>query len=559
MQKERKKIFLEKLKLQWVSDVVGDSYKNWKFGDIITIDAQTGCGKTHLITDVLIDHCQYYGYRILYICNRTNLKRMLKIDLLKRFHLSIPYIRDKAGHTTDEIDIVALDKISYIGNVMVTSYHALQHTLLDKEYGYEKDYGTWEYIVADEIQYLIHDAAYNNGCRFAYQYLLEQDHPESILICLSATMQEIKHEIKQVVKRPVIPYSTGRDYSYVNPYYFKNIDTILALIKNDKTSDKWLIFVSSCDDGSAIYKELGDDVCSFIKSGTKSDELNSIIMHGKFDKKVLISTSTLDNGINLKDSALKNVVIMTWNNISFIQMLGRKRMDIMNPESVNLYIPMRSKKSFLQKLYHGQKKLKQIKEYKDDYNEFCHKYDNNLKKLGKYNELFYHDNQSGKWKINKMGVKKLNFDIEFFQRTYDKFKCSGDDYSFVKVQLKWIGLSKMFDPYRLLTDIHDNHDVDNLSDYLQNNIGKIYCTKADKQEIIEKIGLIDVNHSRLKSEPVHIVYAQSIDTLNGYLNELNLDYIIKSENAKITKNKKTKYFKTAWKLYKLNGLPTPNN
>lgn len=70
-------------------------------------------------------------------------------------------------------------------------------------------------------------------------------------------------------------------------------------------------------------------------------ELDSIINNSKFNRKVLIATKTLDNGINIKDNKVKNIVIMAWDKITFIQMLGRRRVNIEDADTVNLYIPLR--------------------------------------------------------------------------------------------------------------------------------------------------------------------------------------------------------------------------
>lgn len=40
----------KRLNLDWVTDAVGDDYKNWRKGDVVKIKAQTGTGKTVLVT-----------------------------------------------------------------------------------------------------------------------------------------------------------------------------------------------------------------------------------------------------------------------------------------------------------------------------------------------------------------------------------------------------------------------------------------------------------------------------------------------------------------------------
>ena len=115
------------------------------------------------------------------------------------------------------------------------------------------------------------------------------------------------------------------------------IKTILFEI-NDNVTDKWVIFINSKHLGGILENLLGKEHATFISSENKSNstEYNEIIKKENFKSKVLITTSTLDNGVNIKDSCVKNVVITALDKTSFIQMLGRVR-----PQSntrIRLYI-----------------------------------------------------------------------------------------------------------------------------------------------------------------------------------------------------------------------------
>ena len=56
----------------------------------------------------------------------------------------------------------------------------------------------------------------------------------------------------------------------------------------------------------------------------------------KFSPQVLISTSVLDNGINIKDRTVKNVVVDVFDKTEMIQMLGRIRVE--QGQTINLYL-----------------------------------------------------------------------------------------------------------------------------------------------------------------------------------------------------------------------------
>lgn len=548
-----------KLKLNWVTDIIGEEYKNWEPGDIILIESQTGTGKTHFIKDILIPYIFREYKNMLFVCNRINLKRQIKRDLLKQYGKEIP-------STLEE-----LDKISRIEGrlepswISISSYQSLQEDVLNHRY-FEKEMGSlnrsvwYSYIVLDECHYLFADSGFNNKTNIALGSLVNYYHPNAIKIFMTATMDEVIEPIKEYAEkiRPVAEkyllggerklnirtYSTGRDYSYINPQYFKNIHDITALIKNDRSDDKWIVFVSNLDKGKKLQRELGNDSV-FISAGTEHEELDCIIHHSKFNRKVLITTKTLDNGIDIKDHAVKNIVIMVWDKITFLQMLGRRRVDINHADLLNLYIPMQYKKSFYTLLTSYQKKLEEIQLCKENPNEFNRKYDTNIKALGEYQELFYRDKETKEWTVNPSGEARLLNDKHFAESMIQKFEEDGE-FAFVKEQLSWMGLEDTFDENRLIKNSVSDTEHENLETYLNKLYTShiIMLTREDRQELIERINVRDGNNrNRL---------LKSIDTLNSKLKEVGSQFVIKKfETSKMIDGKKHNY-KNAWRIEKRN-------
>ena len=125
-------------------------------------------------------------------------------------------------------------------------------------------------------------------------------------------------------------------------------DKLEQLVEEIKSNPKerWLVFVSSKSDGQT-FSELcsNEDISNiFLTRESKDSKGNSkeyeiykqIIEEEKFSVRVLISTSVLDNGVNLKDSSIKHVVIDMLDQAEFTQMLGRVRM--LGDDKLNLYI-----------------------------------------------------------------------------------------------------------------------------------------------------------------------------------------------------------------------------
>ena len=68
----------------YVSEKIGDEYKNWGAGDIILLTAPTGTGKTTFILETLLPYIMQKNGRLLYLVNRRVLREQLLEELNKR-------------------------------------------------------------------------------------------------------------------------------------------------------------------------------------------------------------------------------------------------------------------------------------------------------------------------------------------------------------------------------------------------------------------------------------------------------------------------------------------
>lgn len=537
----------KKLALKWITDVIGEDYKIWNLGDYIIIDSQTGTGKTYFILNKLLNNIKVQD-SVLYVCNRINLKRKIKIDLLKHYGLYNKKMNDRT-----------IDKIKWIKNVRVTSYQELFFNNIDKIYedatGNIKLNKT-KYLIFDECQFLFEDAGFCNKIQYTYKDIIEKKLPSAIKIFISATMDELKGDIIESCKNisknsyPKI-YSTGRDYSYLNPQYFKNIDNIINLIMNDKTDNKWLVFTSSKAKGRKMQRILGDDISTMIIAGTNnSDELDNIVNDSYFKKKVLIATKVLENGIDIKDDKLTNLVVMSYDKTSFIQEIGRKRINIEDADIVNLYIPQNQYKTFRTfcKLYDD--KFKYVDLYNENINKFNKIFDNDLKLFQKLhlNEIFYRDNKTGTYKINEIGLHRLELDKQFAIKIMALFK--KDKFAYIKEQLNWLHLKNTFNKNKLIEDVVLDTQLIELKNYLDSMVGIVILQVNDRKELIEKIGLIDYNHSSIKNG--NIKYIKNKNTLNSYLlHDLNTNYYIDEFSTSRIINGRKKKYRYAWRIKSL--------
>lgn len=143
-------------------------------------------------------------------------------------------------------------------------------------------------------------------------------------------------------------YYFERDYSYVsNFYYYSDDDVMLEKIISDVKKDdnsKWIVFVPTKSSGKNLLEKIRCKIsdCVFINSESRQNnvkaraEFDCIIDSDSFKSRVLLATSTLDNGINIKDKNVKNVVIDFFDETEFLQMLGRIRVE--NGDKINLFV-----------------------------------------------------------------------------------------------------------------------------------------------------------------------------------------------------------------------------
>lgn len=78
----------------------------------------------------------------------------------------------------------------------------------------------------------------------------------------------------------------------------------------------------------------------------KNDAWNYLLETGRFEYKVLIATSVIDCGINIKEENLKTIAIFANEKTEFLQMIGRKRLKPDSQEKVDVWVYIPTKRSF---------------------------------------------------------------------------------------------------------------------------------------------------------------------------------------------------------------------
>lgn len=392
----------------WVSDLIGEDYKKWH-NEFVILDCGTACGKTFFCVRKLGKYAAYKGKKILYLCNRSKLRNQTYAQVRK------------------------LDLQS---TIYVTSYQALQKRIQQDE-----EMPHYDYIIADECHYFITDAGFNDYTDVAYNYVMKQR--ESVVVLVSATAKKFFKYLQDNNKvKKKNSYRLNKDYSYVTKLFYYQSDELHGIIDDilgNETDSKIIVFCNSGDriiEMSKIYGEDADYYCSKntndkrlrILCGWKENPKGQVEEPAyiktyadnliTFDKRILFTTSVLDNGVDLKDRRIKHIFTEIIDVDTMIQSLGRKR-SLDKDDSCSFYIRLYQKKGLQGFINSIAYQLEPVDLYKYNYKEFYKQYGNGKKRIRiSRNKIFYNlfkqNNNYGKIKVNECKYRKYNQDYNMF-------------------------------------------------------------------------------------------------------------------------------------------------
>lgn len=285
----------------YISDLVTlDEVKSWKRGDNILIKSQTGTGKSFFITNILARYCEENNLRALIFSNRNLLKQQNEKLAMK--------------------------------NVECINYQFVEQMNKEK---LEEKLATFDIINLDECHYFFKDASFNRNTQRVLEYALQPTN--QIKIFLSATPEPLYYTDVKFAKQYDIP----KNYSFIKKIVF--YDDIADVLDEILESDyKSICFFSNATKACRFALSHPAYVKFFCSSGNSLWRLadkklaKEIVMDSKFSSHVLATTTVLENGVNIVDSQLRNVVIDFYDPVTIIQTLGRKR--LAKNDSVVLYL-----------------------------------------------------------------------------------------------------------------------------------------------------------------------------------------------------------------------------
>lgn len=356
---------------EYISDIIKDEYKTWEDGKTYYISADCGAGKTYFVFNVLLPYAKESGDNILYLCNRLSLKNEIQYLSLSKKQRKIVDIG--LGETEEFIQFFGNNEASPFD---VITYQKLETIMLQRftEYGtklYDKIVSQYKYIIADEFHYILEDSRFNDNTYLSLMFLQkERNNQKNVLISATGFHAFLSLNIlPQAVKK----YTLKTNKSYIDNitfYYNRKIVSETGKIESENCAGEYIsdILQNSDSDKIVYFAERVSDIEKLIAQYPLIQE-NAVAIYSPrrnerthpsveleeiygdysdikrendgnmvtFDKRVLLTTEYLYNGISLKDKRIKHIVCEISDLYILKQCIGRKR-NIDEDDRLNLYI-----------------------------------------------------------------------------------------------------------------------------------------------------------------------------------------------------------------------------
>lgn len=485
--------------IKTISDLITrEEIKNWKSGEVITISAQMGKGKSYFIKNRLYEMAKEKKEEILFLVHRQRCQQQFILELEK----------------DNKLDII--DVVTY-------------QTLENKK---DFDLSKYKYIVCDEFHYFTSDSNFNYKTDISLEKILAQNN--KIRIFMSATRNLMKQYF-EYIGLETIDYQINDNFDWINTLNFFNKEKTIAGLIDDviRNGEKALIFIESLDKAYELYKKQREYSLFCCSQSSKKyryvdeEKIEDMLRYEKFEENLLITTTCLDAGINLRDDKITTIICDISDIGVLLQCLGRKRRK--ENEKVNIYIH-----NINNNVLGGRKtRLNLAKKMVEDFKElpieeFTEKYSKSTNEF--YNTLFY-DEGSAK-KLNKLMAFKIFEQIKLIDIMLGDSDKKGYGYK-----------------NYIARNIFDMEYISMESYFIKKKIEDLFSRIVGRKLFSEERRNFkkDLKNYGLNMRTL------GINTLNAYLKDSKLQFVIENPRPKTYRdeNGKVKKEKVYWMVKKL--------
>lgn len=443
----------------WVGDALKGEIGRWCPTQPVLIAAPTGQGKTEFVRRI----AQYQRYRrgsILLLVHRSAIAVQQKRRLAAALHSRWEGVEDlRALDYADE----ALSDVGVA--VMTYQRFAARHAQMRLQ--------EVAWLVCDEIHAFYSDALFSPHLdplfwqlpkmfRHAHRLYLSAT-PGPILPLLCRAERDNLQACRNC--RPychpgigkLLFYRFPNRFSAVDLRYFRRIEEITDLVQS-RPEEKFLIFTAAREKPEAVsqsYKKSlegrGISVAYLDRFSKGTPAWDAVCREERFAQQALVCTSVLDCGVNLKDPALRHIVVEATDKTEFLQMLGRKRLE--TGATVHAYIRVPDSATIRRRLAQVQDDLCFIRQAE----KALRGGDNNLLLYCGWNDageerryMRWLNCRDGKISPKRTAIEYLRWQEATLRRILEDAEALGDDSALPRLAHAWLEQSDAYDACRWL-------------------------------------------------------------------------------------------------------------
>lgn len=500
-------------KRQRVSDLISkDEIMTWQKGDIVTIKAGTGAGKSYFIKNSLYEVAKANNQKILMLIHRRNCVDQFQEEI-------------ERDEKTDVIDI--------------RTYQSIEHV---ERQGEIFDLSHYDYIVSDEWHYFFHESRLGGFTDMSLDAILNSK--ESIRIFMSATGDKMNRYLtgERHKNLEAKSYEIPNSYNFIEKLrFYKDRDTVESFIEDCiKHKRKSMFFFYSATEAYELHKKYEEHSlfnCSphNEKYGkyVDTEKIDSMLKNERFESLLIFTTTAMDSGVNIHDDEVKDIFIHGISDIdTLIQCIGRKRLK--KNERINLTVKAISNQK-LGGIETAERKRADRAAFLYLYG--THAYDKEYSGKNNRNNdssnIIYTvpvpNTNAVELKVNELMLFKTISNISAISRM-KKYKSKNNYCEYLRDLFQLDGY----------TMYEESIKVDKLERYLDSIVGEVMLQTDDRKE------LIDLMNVRRDGKLL-----RSLNSLNSALDESHLDYRIKQFTTSRIIDGKKKNYKSAWKVQRL--------
>ncbi|WP_144509926.1 DEAD/DEAH box helicase family protein [Bacillus sp. FJAT-22090] len=462
--------------------ITSKDIKFWNNGDVITVKAGTGKGKSYFIKNGLYEIAKEEGKKILMLIHRKN--------CVSQFNMEI--------EGDEKTDVIEIKTYQYIGT---------QNKDKNKV---DFDFSEYSYIVCDEFHHFFDDS-WTKFTDISLNAILEQK--DKVRIFMSATGDNMKKYLNKHKHIQTIDYELPLEFDFIKHMEFYRYEETLehymnmAITRNKKA----IFFINDTALAFKLHNRYKDRTLFNCSKSNKyysfvdEEKINTMLKNERFEETVLITTTVFEAGVNIHDDELG---IILCDNIrdtgTLLQCIGRKRLK--ENEKITLVLKLFSNQSLGGEETKISKKIEEANLFRElgatVYTDKYYRMDNKNASGIIYNESIGSESEV-ELKLNEVMFFKMVTQLQELikMKDYnnkDNYRTYMEDVLNVKASIVY----------------EDLVSKETLESYLASLVGKrLY--KAEQNELIGKIDLrVDGKQQR------------GYKKLNGGLEMIGLQYII---------------------------------